>query len=590
MNKVASKAKERFNDVKEFVGDAKTPNDILGKVTGSLGNNLSGMDLGPTVKSIQEKGSQCQVVARETIDLCETTKTKGDQMIAFGSDIQKTLQGFGKTVDASALETIKDLTDGNKLKSAMELAKGLDQIAVQCIDKSVQMIDLMEGAMDDLPDALEKMIDQAAEHQGKNDTHEEALMSLNTLDKDIEDVKSCMNAMESLNIATAFTVGLRAFEQLSSKAKQSRSMFESIQGFAKDVEQITVDFTKMDVVSLASHVKEILRCIRLLDVMRKFAEGTKKIIQVIIDLFKSMSSRISTLWSALAFAKQCMADCVEYVKQATALCLEAHDKSKSLIDKSLSIKGQLESVGGMNAQTVGAVRELSQGNEIREAIDLATGMDNLVMDCTAKVTSMVDRVSEGFQKLPPIITNGIDMKEAGKRDQDPQPADVEKDISDLEESRQAIESAHILKACSAGMHGFSSVSQKAGVSKDMLELVESFSSDCSKTIESFMGVWDLESAMDKIKEMCRLVSLGELMKQFASQIKRLVVAIIALMQAAIKKFSSLNLKDLGLNDIASVANVGSISEGVNKVTDKLGGIVGDDAVNKMKEGFGKLWK
>ena len=47
-------------------------------------------------------------------------------MVDFGSEIQSTLQGFGNSMDASALETIRDLTDGAKLKQAMEIAKDMD--------------------------------------------------------------------------------------------------------------------------------------------------------------------------------------------------------------------------------------------------------------------------------------------------------------------------------------------------------------------------------------------------------------------------------------------------------------------------------
>jgi hypothetical protein len=597
LKKMANAVKDKAEDLKDKVMDQK--DDIIGNVTNSITSELGGIDLGPAFKTIQEKGTECQQVARETMELCETTKEKGDAMVAFGSEIQSTLQTFSSGVDASALETIKDLTDGDKLKAAMEIAQSMDEIALKCIDKSVKMIDIMEDAIDDLPDPLEKMIEQAAEKQGKEE--DDIALSLEDLDKDIEDVKSCIDAMQHFNIATAFKIGLQAFEQLSAKAKKSRSMFESIKGFSKDVDEITEDFKTLDVVSLSSKIKGILRCISLSEVMRKFAEATKKIIQVIIELFKAMSDRISTLWAALAFAKDCMADCVEHVVQAKSLCLDARDKSKSLIDKSLSVMNQLESMEKVNAKTIGTMRELSQGNEIQDAIELARGMDDLVLQCSEKVTSMVDRVAEGFNNLPDIITEGFDMTQSGKKESDPEPVDVEIDIKELEESRDAIENADIFKACTSGVHGFKSVSGKSSICKDMLELVEGFASDCDGTIESFMSVWDLESAMNKIKEMCRLVSLGELMKQFASQIKRLALAIIALMQSSIEKFSSLDIKDLGFDDLASIVPVEKITENVEnikqKVDEVMGGEMGaqvedamEDAMDNVKDKFNKFWK
>jgi hypothetical protein len=45
-------------------------------------------------------------------------------MIAFASEIQTTLTNLKGGSDASILETIKELTDGSKVREAMEIAKG----------------------------------------------------------------------------------------------------------------------------------------------------------------------------------------------------------------------------------------------------------------------------------------------------------------------------------------------------------------------------------------------------------------------------------------------------------------------------------
>lgn len=607
LKKMANKAKDHIEDVKELIdsvdgGDEKQGKNNSSSVMGNLlSSALSGdtastfaaltsnVDLGPAVAAIQERGVNCHKVAAETMELCESTQQKSQQMVDFGSEIQKTLQGFGSTMDASALEMIRDLTDGAKLKQAMEIAKDMDVIALGCIDKSVQMIDIMEDAMDDLPDALEKWIDHAADQQtDEEEKNSDEMLSMKSLDKDIDDVKACIQAMSTLNIATAFEVGLQAFQQLSTKAQTSRAMFQSIQGFSTSVRDITEDFATLDIVSLASKVKDILKCIRLSEVMRAFAEGAKKIIQVLIDLFQATSDRISTLWAGLAFAKDCMADCVEHVVQAKTLVLDAHDKSRSLLGKSQSIMEQLQSVGKINRQTYQTVRDLGSGDEITEAIALAKGMDDLIIECTTKVNSMVDRVSEGFRNLPDIITDGFDLKEQGKDESDPEPVDVEEDIADLEASREAIEGSDILSACKSGVSGFKSVSTKTEVCTDMLVNVRDFATNCNGTIDSFLGVWDLNSAITKIQEMCRLVSLGELMKQFASQIKRLILAIIALLKSAMAKFSNLKLSDL-TDQVDDV--VGNAVGGV--LGDEVGDLVGqkvDQAMDKLTGKFSNFLK
>jgi hypothetical protein len=249
-----------------------------------------------------------------------------------------------------------------------------------------------------------------------------------------------------------------------------------------------------------------------------------------------------------------MADCMSHVTEAKQLIIDARVKSTSLIERSVAIKDQLEEVGEVNMKSVSTMRELSDGEEIKEAIALARSMDDLVMACTGKIVSMVDRVTEGFKNLPDILTDGINVVEKGKQADDPEAANMEKDITEIETARSAI---------------------------------EGFASSCSATIESFMGSWDLESAANKITEMCRLVNLGEMMKQFADQIKRLVVAMIALMTAAVEKFSKMDIKEI-------VGDIGDkVDDAMDMVKDKLdlediGEKVGD-AMGKMK---GKLqfWK
>jgi hypothetical protein len=176
------------------------------------------------------------VVARETVELCESTKVYGDKMVEFGSDISATVKSLNMEDASEVLETMKRLTDGKKLKQAMKLASQMDDIAISCIDKSVKMMDMMEDAMDALPEFFEDLIDQAAEKE-HGDTEQE--VSLTNLDRDIEDVQTCIEAIGDLNLVTAFSVGSNAFEQLSLKATQSKALFHTISGFSSSVAEIT---------------------------------------------------------------------------------------------------------------------------------------------------------------------------------------------------------------------------------------------------------------------------------------------------------------------------------------------------------------
>jgi hypothetical protein len=546
----------------------KFADKIIDKVTDEVKEEVSermeNVDMGATVAVWTEKGAKCAVLSRETVAICDAACTKREQMMEFGSEIQATLLKFG-TTDANILETVKQLTAGDKVKSAMELAEGLDEAALQCVAKSIQIIDLMDEGMDSLPEYVQAAIERQAAAGGDDDDNAGAI--LKDLDRDLDDVKTCIDSIQNLNLSTALQVGLQAFAQLADKAQRSRTLFDSIRAFAVDMQEISDAFQGMNPMAVASKSSDMLRCLRLSEAMRLIAEGAGKLIKKIIELFKATADRISVLWAALAFAKDCMMDCMAHVNEAKQLCLDAKDKSLTLIDKSVSIKNQLETVGHINIQSIQAVRSLSQDGEMQEAIGLANNMDDLIVECSGKVVAMVDRVSEGFKNLPDILTADINVSSAGSgREDDPEPPNVEDDIAELEESRQAMEGADIITAGKAGVRGFSGVSEKVTVCKNTLDLVEEFAGNCNTTIQSFMSVWDLESASKKITEMCQLVNLGELMKQFADQIKRLLVAIIALMRSAVKKFSE------GFPDIA---------ENISETFDSMKDSVKDEIVDKV---------
>lgn len=569
----------------------KITDSVVERVTEKISSELGNIDdLGPAVSKLNETASQCHDTARETVEICSATEGKRQAMIDFASEIQSTMSGL-KNADASVLETIKQLTDGQRIESAIALARGLDETAIQCVEKSIKLIDTMEDGMDSLPEVVQKAIEHAAgsDDDDGDDDHDghEDIDLLKDFDRDIADVKTCIDSLQHMNLVTAFKVGLEAFTHLTEKAKSSRSMFESIQNYAKDVEAITGAFHDMRVRSVVSKAKDLLRCIRMGDVMRKLAEAAGKLVKILIELFKATSERISTLWGALAFAKDCMADCMSHVMEAMQLILDARDKSTLLIERSVAIKDQLEDVGEVNMKSIGTMRELSDGEEIKEAIALARSMDDIVMACTGKIVIMVDRVTEGYKNLPDILTEGISVDKEGKLATDPEAANMENEITEIKAARSAIEEADVIHAARAGVKGFSGVSEKTSVSRNQLQLVEGFATSCSATIESFMGSWDLESAANKITEMCRLVNLGEMMKQFADQIKRLVVAMIALMTAAVEKFSKMDIKEI-VGDIRD-----KIDDAMDMVKDKLdlediGETVGD-AMDKVK---GKLqfWK
>lgn len=549
---------------------SKISDAVIDQVTEQVTAHAGDLNLGPTVESLKASGRQCHSLALETTELCRGTETIGDTMLSIGSELQETLSGFQGAVDASAFETIQKLLSGDRLQTAMALAKDMSIKATECVGKSIEMIKVMEDTMDKIPDPLEKAIDHAMTmNPGASDSND-AMESLSTLDKDIEDVETCIDSIKELNLFTALEVGLKAFESFKDKAQVSRNMFGEIRGYSQTIVDITNAFKELDVVTIMHKIKDMWKCITLTGLMKKLAEGVGKLIRMVIALFEETSGKVAGLWKALAFAKDCMMDCASHVKEAKDLCVEAAQKSSILLTESRSITGKLGAMGKLNAGSFTAFRDLADGEEIRNAIGIAEIMDDLVLKCAEKAVSMIARVKEGFANLPDIVTDGI-PPEAGKEVDDPEPVDVEQNISDLEACKTSIEGADVFDAVQSGVRGFSDVSDKVVNAKELLGLINGFAQSCLEAFESFMGVWDIESAQEKIIKLLRLANLAEMMNQFASQVKRLILAVIALMKSAMAKFSNLKLKDLTSN----------LKENAGKVLDLVQDVDVDD-LKKLK--------
>ena len=104
----------------------------------------------------------------------------------------------------------------------------------------------------------------------------------------------------------------------------------------------------------------------------------------------------------------------------------------------------------------------------------------------------VERVTEGFQNLPDIITADVDVEEEGKNDDDPEPDDIEENVRGLDKNREIIENEDIIQAARASVRGFRGVLKDEDICQNMLKLIDGFCKDSNSTIDSFLGVWDLE--------------------------------------------------------------------------------------------------
>jgi len=601
VSQIENQISDQFDSAKTQLMESTNVDDLL----------LESGNLNETLTKLKSMATECHTQARETMDICETTKQQQRTMIEFASTIQSSMESLSSSGETESesdeattnrqqqmldkLESIRELTDGSKVEEAMQLAQEVEAAATTCVSKSTQLIETLDEGMESLPPVMVTAMNQAfgVEEDDDDDDDDdddfEDLELTRTLDEDLKDIQTCIDSIMDFNLANCLQVGFTAFASLAKRSEQSRSLFDSVNTFASDIDGIMDSFesslsgtTTPDWNLLRSKASELWKCLQMTSQMKLVARAAGKLLEMIVKLFHATADRISVLWKALADAKDCLLGSVDDITQAKDKCLEAKDRSTSLIDQSMSMQQKVKGAQTVSVASIDVLRELSDGDEIRELIDLAQSMDDLAIDCSTKVTDMVDKVKIGFANIPPILTDGIvDLETDGKQDDDPAPPDIGPDIEELRTSREAMDTADVFTVAKVGMDSFSLLEGKAALCRNTLDLVNSFASDCDGTISSFLNVWNLEVAQTKIKEMCRLVSLGDLMQGFVKQIKEFAVAMIDLLKSIIARFSSM---DASMIMDGAMDQVEDIQEHVEDTIDDVKDQV-EDTVDNLKDRF-----
>mmetsp|Transcript_37946 Transcript_37946/g.68330 ORF Transcript_37946/g.68330 Transcript_37946/m.68330 type:complete len:585 (+) Transcript_37946:2-1756(+) len=579
MDSLKGSLKEAAGDVYEYIDD-KVDMPVIIDING-----------------IKRAGGAVYTTSRETSDLCHTTMDKTSEIIAFGLELKETLDGLSEdgTLEASKFEIIKDLVDGDRIRAATALAGELGDLALQCVDKSQEMMEAIELGIDTLPDFIEDHIenkmDRAAEKGGK-----EGDPDLPDVETHSRELQTLISDVEGVNLFTVMSSGKLAFDGLRSKGEVCQNMFTTIRDFSEDVSQVSDAIQKFTLGTSLGEMKESFkgmkelvsnawRCLRLSNLIKLFAEGVGKIIRWIVSLFQRASEKLGSIWGALARAKDVLADCVQYVVECIKLCNDAKDRSGELCDVSAEIREHLRNIVRVDKSAIASIKDLSDGDEIRRAIQLATTMDDIVKECVMHILETIQKVCGAIKSMPDVLKESIDeggedgSAEGGggttravsfgidDDDDETPPADgvdVSGDVEELDRMRGAIEEANVFESVEKSAEGFDGIKDKIGLCGDMITKSRGFADTCNTTIESFGGAWDLESAQNHILELFEIVSLGKLIKHFAQEIMKLIRANIALMEAVMQKFKDIDFVPDQLEDL-----IDDIGDGLKDLGKKL---------------------
>lgn len=477
--------------------------------------------------------------------------------------------GAATDLDAESFAVIADLIDGDKTKEAEELAVTMKEKSTECVSLSIQMVQSLEKSVDALPDIIESFIEKKAEQSITDQLTSEERAMASGIDDDAQELSRCIDAIENLNLLTAIDAGKNAFEAIKEKSKLCHRIFQMIQKFATDVTSITDAMANMDASAVLAKVKDgsILKAIGLSKYIKQFAEGCKRVMDKIVELFHGAAGKLSMLWRALSHAKDTMVNSLTEVVNARSLCGEASEKAEKLKQMTTSFA---------NIEALKLIKSLGgdRDRSVSDAMGTAREVDVRMEEAALKMKSAAEMVGDEYHGLPSIITDGItdDTDDEVANSFGAKMKDIDSDIQDLEIASKAIEDSDMFHAAKTMHKEMSSIPGKVETCQEMVQSCSDFADRSKSSIDSFLGKWSLETAVSHIKEMCRLVSFSKLMEQLADQIHKLIKAITTLLRVMSAKIQAVanKLKSSGLDSVADAAG-DLVSDGLNSMMGKVFG-------------------
>jgi phage-related protein len=252
------------------------------------------------LEGLRSAGSDCHRLAAETVELSVSTKTKCQNVIDFAQDVKATLTGIGPKLAPSTYTTIMEYHD--KMTETMTLAREMDDMAQECVNKSSEMTQAMQRGVDSLPKATKSEMEDDKDSEDEND------VKLLDVDKDIEELEKCTSSLQNTNLFSAASSGTRAFQGLANKGELCKTMFERVEELSASIARITQAFMQQSccaqMTAVLSEAKNMLRCIRLSTLMQKIAEAARRLIQAIFNLLNMAWSKFKDFLDEFEAAKK----------------------------------------------------------------------------------------------------------------------------------------------------------------------------------------------------------------------------------------------------------------------------------------------
>ena len=236
----------------------------------------------PEMSGLLMAGMKTTRLAEEMMELSIATQARGQKVVGLVHEIQGAFSGLNRKLNAASFQAVMNTLNGDKMKDAIATAREMDDLALNCLNKSSQMKETMVQGTRSLQGTAKG---DGSECDTDSDTSEH---ELSDLEADIVEIEQCNKDIHTMTVFSAAKKGTRAFQVLGDKAGVIQKTFERIQELCASITMASQTVVSENCCSQLkagiNTVKSMLNSAKLTNLVVRLTEAAKRLIHAMKSL------------------------------------------------------------------------------------------------------------------------------------------------------------------------------------------------------------------------------------------------------------------------------------------------------------------
>lgn len=256
---------------------------------------------------LYETSNETSNTANELSRLATTTQEKGQKVVKCALELKDTFGEFKNGgLHPKQFLTLLNILDEGKLKNAVGLTAEMDDLTTKCVATSKKMAEQTSRSAASLPENYKGFKVKGSDRETVLSEDEER--EFLDLEKEVTDLEECTASVKEMNILSAATKGSTAFEGIVSKGGVLGTTLTRIKdlcaAISRAADGIMAETCCTQVQAGVDSIKAMLRCMKLSNLISKFVETVRRLVQAAQGLIKLIFEKMKHLVEEYGAAKK----------------------------------------------------------------------------------------------------------------------------------------------------------------------------------------------------------------------------------------------------------------------------------------------